>query len=308
MTTTRIRLGAGAAATVLPLLALVVARIGWGAEAPPVIPQHWSGTQPDRFGNTTAYFWIALAVCCVAAVVAGLVVARDRSDAALWLPITALTTWTVSSAWILGVALTVRAGSPAAATMGAWIVIPLLGLAWGAAVFAIAPKATRARLSGPTPTLSPPLAPSERASWTAYARGPWAAALTLVMTATAIGSLLMGVWWLAPLFLILAVASGVFASVGVHVDRAGLTLSSWNVRWRRIPLDSIESAQVATIRPAEWGGWGYRFSPRGTAVVVRGGEGILLTCRDGRQFAVTVPAAEQGAALLNSLLAVRAAS
>ncbi|MCQ4118655.1 hypothetical protein [Rhodococcus tibetensis] len=308
MTTTRTRLGTGAAATAVPLLALVLARIGWGADLPPAIPQHWSGTEPDRFGSSTAYFWISLAVCSSAAVIAGLVVARERTDAALWLPIAALTSWTVSSAWILGVALTLHAGSPDAASTGGWIIIPMLGIVWGAAVFAITPKTPRTLIDGPAPTLSTPLAPSERASWTGYARGLWAVALTLVMAAAALGAVLMGLWWLAPLFVVLAVSGGVFASVGVRVDRAGLTLSSWNVRWRRISLDRIEAAQVATIRPAEWGGWGYRFSPRGTAVVVRGGEGIVLTYQDGRQFAVTVPAAEQGAALLNSLLALRAAS
>ncbi|TQC47657.1 hypothetical protein EEB14_19055, partial [Rhodococcus sp. WS4] len=157
------------------------------------------------------------------------------------------------------------------------------------------------------PTLPVPLAPGERAAWTGYARGRWAGVLALAMALATVVSALVGALWLAVLFLVLAILGGAFASVTVQIDRAGLTLSSWNVRWRRIPLDSVDEARATEIRPMEWGGWGYRFTPRGTAVVIRGGEGIVVTRRDGRPFAVTVDGAAQGAALLNSLVAPRAA-
>lgn len=83
------------------------------------------------------------------------------------------------------------------------------------------------------------------------------------MAVAAVVSALVGALWLAVLFLVLTIAGGGFASVTVQIDRTGLTLSSWNVRWRKIPLDSINEARVTEIRPAEWGGWGYRFTPRG---------------------------------------------
>ncbi|BAH55115.1 hypothetical protein [Rhodococcus opacus] len=303
MTTSRTRLLAATSA--VPLLALVIARLAWGGARPPVVASHWSGTEPDGFSDTDAYFWIAFAVCAIAAGIAGVVAARIRTDAALWLPATVFTGWTVASTWIVSVAATAAAGSPEAATLGWWIAIPLLGILWAVAVFALLPRPSHAAETGPAPTLPVPLAPGERASWTGHVRGRWAGVLALAMAVAAVVSALVGALWLAVLFLVLVVAGGAFASVTVQVDRTGLSLSSWNVRWRHIPLGSVDEAQVTEIRPGEWGGWGYRFSPRGTAVVIRGGEGIVVSRAGGRPFAVTVDGAAQGAALLNSLSAPR---
>ncbi|MGW4333008.1 hypothetical protein ACWEK5_09305 [Rhodococcus koreensis] len=86
MTTSRTRLLAATSA--VPLLALVIARLAWGGDLPPVVAGHWSGSRPDAFADTTTYFWIALAVCAIAAGTAGVVAARIRTDAALWLPAT----------------------------------------------------------------------------------------------------------------------------------------------------------------------------------------------------------------------------
>ena len=306
MTTSRTRLLAATSA--VPLLAVVIARLAWSGQLPPVVASHWSGTEPDRFSDTTTYFWIALAVCAAAAVIAGVVAARVRTDAALWLPATVLVGWTVATAWIVSVAATIEAGSPEAATLGWWIVVPLLGIVWAIATFALLPRTPHSPENGAAPTLPVPLAPGERASWTGYARGRSAGVLALAMTLAAVVSALVGALWLAVLFVVLAVAGGGFASVTVQIDRTGLTLSSWNIRWRKIPLDSIDEARVTEIRPTEWGGWGYRFTPRGTAVVIRAGEGIVLNRTGGRPFAVTVDGAAQGAALLNTLAAPRPAS
>ena len=306
MTTSRTRLLAATSA--VPLLALVIARLAWSGELPPTVASHWSGTEPDRFSDTTTYFWIAAAVCAAATAIACVVAARARTDAALWLPATVLIGWTVATAWIVSVAATIEAGSPEAATLGWWIVVPLLGIVWAIATFALLPRTPHSPENGAAPTLPVPLAPGERAAWTGYARGRWAGVLALAMAVAAVVSALVGALWLAVLFLVLTIAGGGFASVTVQIDRTGLTLSSWNVRWRKIPLDSIAEARVADIRPAEWGGWGYRFTPRGTTVVIRAGEGIVVTRSGGRPFAVTVDGAAQGAALLNTLVAPRPAS
>jgi hypothetical protein len=47
------------------------------------------------------------------------------------------------------------------------------------------------------------------------------------------------------------------------------------------------------VTPRQWGGWGYRWRPeKGTAVVVRRGEALVLRLGDGRTFTVTVDNAE----------------
>ncbi len=54
------------------------------------------------------------------------------------------------------------------------------------------------------------------------------------------------------------------------------------------------------IEPLAYGGWGWRVVPGGTAVVVRGGEALVVELRSGRRFAVTVDGAAEAAALLNA--------
>ncbi|WP_330341553.1 hypothetical protein [Streptomyces sp. NBC_00557] len=63
---------------------------------------------------------------------------------------------------------------------------------------------------------------------------------------------------------------------------------------RRIPLSHVAGAEfTALVTPRHWGGWGYRWRPeKGTAVVVRRGEGIVLRLWDGHTFTITVDNAE----------------
>lgn len=47
------------------------------------------------------------------------------------------------------------------------------------------------------------------------------------------------------------------------------------------------------VTPRQWGGWGYRWRPdKGTAVIVRRGEGVVLRLGDGHTFTITVDNAE----------------
>lgn len=87
-----------------------------------------------------------------------------------------------------------------------------------------------------------------------------------------------------------------FVTVRVSVDSEALEVRCGyaGVPRRRIPLHQVVGAHHApVVTPRQWGGWGYRWRPeRGTAVVVRRGEGVVLTLGDGRVFTVTVDDAE----------------
>ncbi|MGH3314201.1 MAG: hypothetical protein ACRDP3_27065 [Streptomyces sp.] len=87
-----------------------------------------------------------------------------------------------------------------------------------------------------------------------------------------------------------------FVQVRVRVDGEALEVRCGHVGVprRRIPLGEVVDAEVAhSVCPRQWGGWGYRWRPgKGTAVVVRRGEGVLLRLGDGRTFTVTVDDAE----------------
>ena len=87
-----------------------------------------------------------------------------------------------------------------------------------------------------------------------------------------------------------------FVHVAVKVDKDCLEVrcGHMGVPRRRIPLSQIIGADFAPqVTPRQWGGWGYRWRPeKGTAVIVRRGEGLVLRLGDGHTFTITVDNAE----------------
>lgn len=73
---------------------------------------------------------------------------------------------------------------------------------------------------------------------------------------------------------------------------------------RRIPLAQVAGADFAPqVTPRQWGGWGYRWRPeKGTAVVVRRGEGVVLKLWDGHTFTITVDDAEAAVLVIRDRL------
>jgi hypothetical protein len=120
-----------------------------------------------------------------------------------------------------------------------------------------------------------------------------AAAVTGVAAATSTWGLL------APAAALAGVAA-VFTTVQVQAGPAGLDvrLAGGRLPARRIPLGEIESVEAAEIHPLAWGGWGWRWMPHRTAIVVRGGPGLVVRLRGGGRFAVTVDAPEGAVAAL----------
>ncbi|MFF6777129.1 hypothetical protein ACFY8W_26755 [Streptomyces sp. NPDC012637] len=97
-----------------------------------------------------------------------------------------------------------------------------------------------------------------------------------------------------------------FVHVAVRVDDRACEVRCGHigVPRRRIPLSHVVGADFApSVTPRQWGGWGYRWRPeKGTAVVVRRGEGLVLRLGDGRSFTVTVDDAESAVHAIRTLL------
>lgn len=87
-----------------------------------------------------------------------------------------------------------------------------------------------------------------------------------------------------------------FVHVEVRVDREAVEVRCGHMGLprRKIPLDQVVGADFdPKVTPHQWGGWGCRWRPEmGTAVVVRRGEALVITLRDGKTFTVTVDDAE----------------
>lgn len=97
-----------------------------------------------------------------------------------------------------------------------------------------------------------------------------------------------------------------FVHVHVKVDHEHLEVRCGHIGLprRRIPLAQVTGADFEpSVTPRQWGGWGYRWRPeQGTAVVVRRGEGVVLSLGDGRTFTVTVDDAEAAVRVIRDRL------
>jgi hypothetical protein len=97
-----------------------------------------------------------------------------------------------------------------------------------------------------------------------------------------------------------------FVHVAVRVDHDCLDVRCGHigVPRRKIHLEHVISAEYAPkVTPRQWGGWGYRWRPEmGMAVVVRRGEGLVVTLADGRIFTVTVDDAESAVRVIRANL------
>lgn len=106
-----------------------------------------------------------------------------------------------------------------------------------------------------------------------------------------------------------------FVHVDLKLDEESLEVRCGHigVPRRRIPLSQVAGVDFdPQVTPRHWGGWGYRWRPeKGTAVVVRRGEGVVLRLWDGHTFTVTVDDAESAVRVIRGRLrsaAPRAAS
>ena len=97
-----------------------------------------------------------------------------------------------------------------------------------------------------------------------------------------------------------------FVHVDLRLDRESLEVRCGHIGLprRRIPLSQVAGADfTAHVTPRHWGGWGYRWRPeKGTAVVVRRGEGIVLSLWDGHTFTITVDNAESAVRVIRDRL------
>ena len=139
--------------------------------------------------------------------------------------------------------------------------------------------------------------------------------LTLVLAAVGVGTVIAlrgsgAPTWVGWFVAAVGIAAGVLAwlvsSLEVRLTSETFTVAFGPAAWPRrvIALADIAEASAIVVEPMQWGGWGYRWIPwaRASAAVIRRGPGIALTLRDGRQFAVTVDDAVNGAKLTSAAL------
>lgn len=187
-------------------------------------------------------------------------------------------------------------------SFGWWQVV---GVVVAGALFAWVGYVIGKRWYPPVPPVSLENAPAfdmgvdELAVWIGSARVWWPFLLLVPLGAV---FLFLPDWmpWLSLLFVALGF---LFSKVTAVVDRRGLRVGLLGrLTVKRIPLERVSSSRPIDLEPGQWGGWGYRVVPGGSAVVLRRGDAIEVTMTDDRRFAVTVDDAATGSALLNGLV------
>lgn len=189
-----------------------------------------------------------------------------------------------------------------AAAMPPWIVLAVVVAALGGGF--VGYRVGRAMFpipAGPLPAApATEVLPGENAAWVGSASSP-GQLLAIVPGVVALTVVPSPYRWLGVLLIVLGV---LMSRVVARVGSGGLTvLMGGFLPVKRIRMERIADAVADYIEPAKWGGWGYRLVPDGSAVVIRAGDGMIVTLDGGRRFAVTVDDAATGAGLLNGLVA-----
>ena len=111
-------------------------------------------------------------------------------------------------------------------------------------------------------------------------------------------------WLMLGLTVFLGALLLAFTRFHVRVDASGLTARS-ALGWpgTHVAAADIAKTEVVTVNPlAEFGGWGWRLAPgSGTGIVMRAGEALRVTRRDGRLLTITVDDAQTAAGLLRTI-------
>ncbi len=142
--------------------------------------------------------------------------------------------------------------------------------------------------------------PSGRVAWigTATSRSIWIAVVLLLGLALFTPSIV------SILFLVLAVLIAQFGRVMVTITDGEVRWAAGALQFPRgsYPMSEIAQATVLDINPLDYGGWGYRKFPGGTAIVVRRGEGISIDLLDGKERVVATDGAYEAAGIINALV------
>ncbi|WP_051326188.1 hypothetical protein [Glycomyces tenuis] len=288
-----------------------------GDRLPDPMAVHWGGSAPDRSQAPSVFGAQLTGLYLLGALFAASIPWRAdlgrravrRSLGAglgLWTGVAIGATGGIAAANLDAASweLAVLDGGDAAIMAAFAIGAPLLGALVG---FALAAGPDRASRSVAIPAAELPA--GAKVAWSGRQGSPVSygfaiAASALLLYAALIvesdASVPLTAFGLVAVWAVYALFNGVAVTVGARGVQLRLGLFGWPRV--RIALEDIVSARAEDLSPADVGGWGYRVGPARTAVMLRGGECLVLARTGGREFAVSVDGAAEAAALVNGLL------
>lgn len=299
---------------VVPALVVAVTWMLLFEQLPETLATHWSGTMlPDGFSATTPTFITCLAISVFGAIIGlvGLRVSKTGWRAGM-LFAGGLAGWTSAAGVCVSAFTTVLAGDPEQAVLGGWLVLLIIGSLMGITPYWLSglngelmrhseytravrlAKAHGHPLPEPLPVPETPFSKSVNAPawvWIIALLTPVVVVLTMIpLREETSGFVISLVLLLAIIPLLLGMCR-----LKVQVDDRGLIVSSALLGFpmRKISLEDIESAETEPISPSQWGGWGWRFFPGGSALVFGAMDGLTVHTTGGKRFAVTMAGSEE---------------
>ena len=293
----------------VPLAVVVTTWLLWRAELPTELPRQWYS---DGVSSTwlTGFAIVLFAVVCFgSALIASLALqngaAAGRRKTFLW---SGFAAGLACGSWLMVAGSIITSGTSTEPRVGAWPLLLMALMGYGLIPFLIAHRWVNTEPEQPPTEVA--LAPTETGAWITTVTVPLFALASVAMLAAAVsiliftdrddaGADILG----AVVLLVLVVPMLAFARLRISVDWRGLKVVTWilGIPLKTIPLSEIESVRTDALEPMHWGGWGYRFMPGRSAIILRTGPGVIVNLTNGKQFALSLNAPETPAALLSTL-------
>lgn len=327
MTSARRRIVAIGLIAPAALLAVALGVMLWALpDLPDPVAVHWgpAGT-PDGFGSPVLSFVLLPGIILTWLVFAWFIARRTPATGPTVNQKLVLAVGVFLSAYlgtIIAGSFVIQRGAQDARDTGSIVPVMLIGGVVGLVLAVVAwfvlPKAAA---PAPVPELEElparAIGKNERVVWVRRIE-PATPVLAIVLAVSAI-VLIAGAAIAAttqPLLALIAVLPLALIALGyavsfwtVTIDRRGL-IARGGPGWPtiRIPLADIEAARVIEVDPiVDFGGWGLRWAPGRTGIIVRRGVALEVRRSSGRDLVVSTPDAATAAELVNGLL-VRARS
>ena len=300
--------------------AAVALTLSWRGDLPDPIAVHWGANgAPDGYGSLTMSVVLmaalAFGIPAAFAVFAARFLARGgrgvmlRLMGAMALGMSAL--YVVLITWTIGMQRGVGDAADGPTIGWAFLAALVAGVAAGFAGYYLQP-AQRAPEPPAVEVDAIALGDTEQVAWIRPARSAaWLRGLLIAVVALlAIGTALVAalddrstVWIMLAATVLIVVMFAMLTAFTVRVDEAGLAVRSRiGFPTLRVPLADVKSASVTSIEGfSEFGGYGLRWTPAGTGVILANGEALRVERANGKAFVVTVDDAATGAAVLTAL-------
>jgi len=300
--------------SLVPFFVIVVSWVVWRDRLPDSLPTQWSGDHIVSTQPTILFAAITAATALVAgsfALIAGFAPIEQYSSRLTFL-VTGILAGISVLGWTISAQLALSAAPGSSPVIGAWGLLAIIAPAYGLIPFFTARKPSEGQ-SGERPELLA-ISKDEATAWSRTMTVPAFAWLAVGMFGIGTVSLWVPLFSGTPnamtvtaavLLVIVVIMSASMSRVRVTADRRGLRVSPRIAPFmvKSIRLSEIEDVRVEQLNPGSWGGWGYRFLPGRSAVILRAGEGVVLDLKNGKEFALTVDDSSGVASVLASLSA-----